>query len=105
MKLFSVLIALTAFVAAHEGEHDAQGNHLDDQGNIIAFKDGTKPSYPIPPSQQTNSNGSQNQNKEYPLPPSQGGDSQPTMEEFQKFMQSPLMLKFMEYVKLRQPKQ
>ncbi|KXN73770.1 hypothetical protein CONCODRAFT_3177 [Conidiobolus coronatus NRRL 28638] len=159
MKFITALVALTAFAAAHEGDHDAQGNHLDAQGNIITFKNGTKPSYPIPPSQQVNSNGSQNQTKEYPLPPSQngnnsngsqggnnssgsqnggnqyptpnqggnnssgnqngsqggnqeqktypipapsqqqGGNNQVMMDEFQKFMQSPMMQKFMEYMK------
>ncbi|KXN73778.1 hypothetical protein CONCODRAFT_77168 [Conidiobolus coronatus NRRL 28638] len=140
MKFITALVALTAFAAAHEGDHDSQGNHLDAQGSIVAFNNGTKPSYPLPPSQLANSNGSQNQTKEYPLPPSQNGNStngsqggnnstgnqngsqggnqekkiypipsqEPgakdpvIMDEFQKFMQSPMMQKFMEYMKTAQ---
>jgi hypothetical protein len=75
MKFITALVALTAFVAAHDGPHDAQGNSLDNQGNLIKYANGTVPAYPIPPSQQTNSNGSQNQSKQYQLPPNQGGNN------------------------------
>jgi hypothetical protein len=37
MKFLAALATLTAFVAAHNGAHDAQGNHLDAQGNIIQY--------------------------------------------------------------------
>jgi hypothetical protein len=37
MKFFTALVTLTAFVVAHNGAHDAQGNHLDAQGNIIQY--------------------------------------------------------------------
>jgi hypothetical protein len=77
MKFITALVALSTFAAAHEGAHDAQGNHLDAQGNIIAFKDGSRPAYPIPPTQGgNNSSGNQGeQNKRYPLPPTQGGNN------------------------------
>ncbi|KXN73771.1 hypothetical protein CONCODRAFT_3178 [Conidiobolus coronatus NRRL 28638] len=101
MRFITALVALTAFAAAHEGAHDAQGNHLDAQGNIITFKNGTKPPYPIPPSQQNNSNGNQGQ-KPYPTPiPNQqpSGNNKAIMDEFYKFLNSPMKQKFVEYMK------
>jgi hypothetical protein len=101
MKFFAALVTLTAFVVAHNGAHDAQGNHLDEQGNIFAFKDGTIPPYPIPPSQLANFNGNQGQT---PIPTpiisqKPGGNNKALMDEFYKFLNSPMKQKFVEYMK------
>ncbi|KXN73767.1 hypothetical protein CONCODRAFT_3174 [Conidiobolus coronatus NRRL 28638] len=94
-KFFSTLVALTAFVAAHDGPHDAMGNALDNNGNLIGFVNGTKPAYPIPPSEQAKLFGNNQANKQYPLPSTQQQPQQPQQQPAKK----PLLMELLNMFK------